>query len=87
MTHQYQLEGLTCDGCVAKVKSLLSQITGIGSIEINAQRDEATIRMAQHVSTETLQAALKDYPQYSIADKDKTVPSPMVELKTEQSIF
>lgn len=87
MTHQYQLEGLTCDGCVAKVKSLLSKIGGIERVEINAQRNEATISMTQHVSTETLQAALKDSPQYTIADKVNTIQLPAVEAESEKSWF
>lgn len=87
MTHQYQLEGLTCDGCVAKVKSLLSKIAGIESVEINAQRNEATISMTRHVSTETLQAALKDYPQYTIADKINVVQLPSVEAESEKTWF
>ncbi len=84
MTHQYQLEGLTCDGCVAKVKSLLSTIAGIESVGINAQRNEATISMTQHVSTETLQAALKDYPKYTIVDKINVVRLPSVEAESEK---
>jgi copper chaperone CopZ len=77
MTHQYQLTGLTCDGCVAKVKSLLSQIAGITAVDINAERNAATVKMSQHVSTDTLKAALANYPKYTIADKTivKTTPS------------
>ena len=87
MTHQYQLEGLTCNGCVAKVKSLLSPIAGIESVEINAQRNEATISMTRHVSTETLQAALKDSPQYTIVDKINVVQLPSVETESEKTWF
>ncbi len=87
MTHQYQLEGLTCNGCVAKVKSLLSPIPGIESVEINAQRNEATISMTRHVSTETLQAALKDSPQYTIVDKINVVQMPSVEAESEKTWF
>ena len=68
MTHQYQLSGLTCDGCVATVKKILSQINGIQSVEINSNRDEATITMAQHIATDTLKAALNGHPKYQIND-------------------
>jgi copper chaperone CopZ len=71
MTHHYNISGLTCDGCVAKVKQLLSQIVGIQSVDINAERTEASIQMAQHISTADLKAALKDYPKYQIEDKIK----------------
>ena len=77
MTHQYQLTGLTCDGCVATIKKILSQIVGIQSVEINEQRNEATISMVNHVATDTLKAALASHPKYTISDKieDKTTPS------------
>ena len=69
MTHSYQLSGLTCGGCEATVKKLLTQITDIQSITINESRDEATISMTTHIPTDTLKAALKDYPKYQINDK------------------
>jgi copper chaperone CopZ/uncharacterized membrane protein YphA (DoxX/SURF4 family) len=85
MTHEYQLTGLTCDGCVAKVKSLLSQVTGIESVEINSQRDEAKVNMAAHISTPELLAVLKDYPKYTIAEKTKTTPKELDEAIAEKS--
>ena len=69
MTHQYQLTGLTCDGCVATVKKTLSKTANVQSVDINAERNEATIQMAQHISTDALKAALASHPKYSIADK------------------
>ena len=79
MVHQYQLSGLTCNGCVATVKKELLQIAGIESVTINENRDAATITMTQHVSTETLKAALKSHPKYQINDistaKEKSTPS------------
>lgn len=69
MTHYYQLTGLTCDGCVATVKKLLDKIVGIQSIDINETRNEATITMTQHISTEALRDALKSHPKYTITDK------------------
>ena len=78
MVHQYQLSGLTCNGCSASVKNILSKVPSIQSVEINDTRNEATITMAQHVGTGTLKAALQPYPKYQIADKEviKTVLQP-----------
>lgn len=72
MTHQYQLSGLTCDGCLATVKKKLAQIVGIESVTISDNRDEATIRMSQHISIETLKAALN--PKYQITEKQEAMP-------------
>lgn len=74
MTHQYQLSGLTCNGCSASVKTILSRVPGIQSVEINESRNEATVTMSQHVGTETLKAALKPYAKYQIEDKVTAQP-------------
>jgi copper chaperone CopZ len=66
MTHTYQLSGLTCDGCTAKVTHLLSQVADIELVEINADRNEATIQMKKHIGTADLKAALASYPKYQI---------------------
>jgi copper chaperone CopZ len=78
MTHQYQLTGLTCGGCAATVKKKLSQIVDIQLVDITEQRDEATITMTNHVSTDTLKAALADHPKYTISDKIKVQSPPSV---------
>jgi copper chaperone CopZ len=87
MTHEYQLQGLTCDGCVAKVKSLLSQNEAITSVAISSERNEATITMKRHVSTEMLQAALKDYPKYAIADKINEKPLAIIEPEAKAAWY
>jgi copper chaperone CopZ len=68
MTHHYQLTGLTCDGCVAKVKYLLSAIPDITNIDINKNREEVSITTSSSVALATLQAALLPYPKYQILD-------------------
>ena len=87
MTHQYQLSGLTCNGCVATVKKELLQIAGIESVTINENRDEATITMTQHVSTEMLKAALKDHPKYQINDKMGATKVPPSVSATSETAF
>ena len=87
MVHSYKLSGLTCDGCVKTVKNILSQIAGIESVTINESRDEATITMTQHVSTEMLKAALKDHPKYQINDKMGTTKVPPSVSATSETAF
>lgn len=86
MTHHYQLTGLTCDGCVATVKKALSQIANIQSVVINEQRNQATITMTQHLSTDTLKAALASHPKYTISDVrigGKNLKSEIQNLKSD----
>jgi copper chaperone CopZ len=69
MTHQYNITGMTCSACEAKVQSALSKIQQITKVETNVPAKEVTISMSTHVSTDVLQAALKDYPKYQLTEK------------------
>ena len=67
MTHTYNISGMTCGGCQAKVQALLSKVAGIKNISIDLQKGEASIDMDKHIATEDLKAALKDYPKYQLS--------------------
>jgi len=69
MKHTYQVTGMTCSGCQNKVEQLLTAVPNVKQVDIDLQRGEAVIEMRSHVSTATLQAALKDYPKYKLSEK------------------
>lgn len=58
MTHTYQLTGMTCNGCVAKVKSQLLMNPDILSAEVTLNPQQAVITMQKHVSVKELQKAI-----------------------------
>lgn len=58
MTHTYQITGMTCGGCEAKVKSLLSALPSMQHVELDREAKRATLTMDSHIATETLQHAL-----------------------------
>jgi copper chaperone CopZ len=68
MTHTYQISGMTCSGCKAKVQGLLSQVIGVKSVSIDLEKASADIEMDKHIPTETLRLALKDYPKYQLTE-------------------
>ncbi len=72
MTQTYNITGMTCSGCQAKVQSLISKINGVKNISIDLAKEEATIEMAHHISTDELKFALKNYPKYQVEEKDVT---------------
>lgn len=72
MTHTYQITGMTCGGCQNKVETLLSQIKDVQKVDISLAEGTADITMAQHISTTTLQGALKDYPKYQLSEAQHT---------------
>ncbi len=58
MTHTYQLTGMTCGGCEASVKSKLSKMSNITSVEVSKDTQSATIIMEKHIGLSDLQQAL-----------------------------
>lgn len=71
MTHSYKITGMTCDGCQAKVQKILSGIEGVTNARVNWQSGEAEITMQNHISTSTLQNALKG-TKYQLSEKQET---------------
>lgn len=71
MTHTYQVTGMTCNSCEAKVKSGLLTVSGITSVEVSKDTNTATISMSKHVPLNVLQDALggKD-SKYQISVKN-----------------
>ena len=68
MIHTYNVSGMTCTGCEAKVKSLLSKIAGVQDVKIDLAKGKATIDMDKHIATTDLKLALKDYPKYQLME-------------------
>jgi len=66
MTHTYNVSGMTCSGCQAKVQGLLSKVPEVKRVDIDLEHGQATIEMNRHIATSELQAALKDYPKYQL---------------------
>jgi cation transport ATPase len=75
MTHTYNITGMTCSSCQAKVQQLLLQVAGITKVEVNLQKAEATVQVDKHIATGILQNALKDFPKYQLSEKETTQPA------------
>ncbi|MCW3072638.1 MAG: heavy metal transport/detoxification protein [Bacteroidetes bacterium] len=58
MTHTYNVSGMTCSGCEAKVKSGLLKLPDVLSAEVSKDTGTATITMEKHISLPALQEAL-----------------------------
>lgn len=67
MTHDYQVAGITCEGCVTKVKTLLEQVPGITEATVGLD-GRVQLTMSRHIATPDLQAALKDFPKYQLQE-------------------
>ena len=65
MTHTYQLTGMTCGSCEAKVKSALLSVNNVTTVEVSKDNNTATITMEKHIALSNLQNALDDKYQIS----------------------
>ncbi len=70
MTHTYDVSGMTCSGCQAKVQSLLSKVKGVKNVMIDLAKGQVAIDMDKHISTAELAEALKEYPKYQISESN-----------------
>lgn len=70
MEHTYNITGMTCAGCQAKVQQLLSGVHGVENVVVGLPEGKAIIDMKEHISTELLKSALKDYPKYQLEEKN-----------------
>jgi cation transport ATPase len=70
MTHTYNVTGMTCDGCSAKVRLLLKRVSDVTDVKVNREAGEVDVTMTKHVHTAILQEALKEYPKYQLTEKE-----------------
>ena len=68
MTHTYNVTGMTCGSCEAKVKSSLLTLPNVTEVEVSKNNQTATISMDKHVALSTFQNALDK--KYSITAKE-----------------
>ena len=58
MTHTYQVTGMTCTSCEAKVKSALLMVENVTDVEVSKDENSSTITMDNHVAISDFQKAL-----------------------------
>jgi cation transport ATPase len=68
MKHTYAVSGMTCAGCQYKVQHLLSQLPNVNEATVDLAKGEVTVEMDEHIPTQVLKDALKEYPKYQLTD-------------------
>jgi copper chaperone CopZ len=58
MTHTYNISGMTCANCAAKVKSALLTLPDVTSAEVSRETGTATITVEKHIALSELQKAI-----------------------------
>ncbi len=65
MVHKYQITGMTCTSCEAKVKSALLMVNDVTEVKVSKDENSATITMNKHIALVDLQKALPEKYQIS----------------------
>ena len=60
MTHKYQIQGMTCKGCMRTVNNALSEVEGVENVKIDFEAATAIIEMKEHISIDNLEKALQE---------------------------
>ena len=69
MKHKYQINGISCGGCVARVKKTLEEHPSIEKAEIFlAPKGAAIITMKENLSIDELQKQLTTLDGYTISE-------------------
>jgi copper chaperone CopZ len=83
MKQTYKITGMTCNGCVASVSDVLSNIEGITQVEVSLGRAEAEISMTESIPIGKLKSALPE--KYSISEKENHTSSIGMQVEREKS--
>jgi copper chaperone CopZ len=72
MTHTYQITGMTCGSCEAKVKSALLSVNNVTSVDVTKDNNRAIITVEKHIALPELQSALEDKYRISTTHHNET---------------
>lgn len=73
MTHKYEVLGMTCGNCEAKVKSSLLNVDGVTAVEVSKADNSAIITMDKHISLDNFQKVLESKYQISTTNHVETI--------------
>lgn len=68
MTHQYEVSGITCGGCISNVTKALEAVPGVTAVRVQKESPQATVTMSAHIPTEVLAGAVKAYGNYILTE-------------------
>ncbi len=73
MNKQYNIQGMTCNGCRKKVEDILTTTPGVTAASVNIEKSLATIEMNSVIALNIFQDRLAD--KYTISEKETPIHS------------
>ncbi len=68
MKKNYQIQGMSCGGCVSNVKRSLLQVPDVTEAEVHLNPQGAVITMSKDIDVEELQTQLSKSGHYTIKE-------------------
>ncbi|WP_291728315.1 heavy metal translocating P-type ATPase [Bernardetia sp.] len=59
MNHKYQIQGMTCKGCLRNIQTALEKVENVKDVKIDFEASMASIEMENHVKVEHLEDAVQ----------------------------
>lgn len=66
MIRTYTINGMTCEGCIAKVTYLLEQHSNISLAKIELKNNTATLNVEKEIAIDELRRLFEAHPKYTI---------------------
>ncbi|WP_417291287.1 heavy-metal-associated domain-containing protein [Corallibacter sp.] len=86
MTHTYNVTGMTCNGCKAKVESNLQALEHVNNASVNLEAGDVTVTMSSHISIQELQKALPDKYKISLKQEKNVFASSETHQKSDSEL-
>lgn len=68
MKKEYEIQGMSCGGCVSSIKRALLQVPDVTEVEVHLNPQGAVITMNNSVGVDELQAELTKAGHYTIKE-------------------
>lgn len=68
MNKKYEIQGMSCGGCVNNVKRILQEFPGITNADVHLKPPEALLTMTSNVNVADLQSHLTKGGHYTIKE-------------------
>ena len=68
MKKNYELQGMSCGGCVSNVKRALLQVTNVEDVDVQLRPPGAVITMSKSIDVDELQSQLNKSGHYTIKE-------------------
>ncbi len=72
---KFIISGMTCGGCVARVKKAIESLAGVSAAHIQLEAPQATLNLGEPLSSETLQMALSTAGPYTLSVVNPGLPT------------